>query len=787
MTALQRKLYRDLWHLRAQVLAIALVVGGGVAVCLMSLVSYSSLLETREQYYARYQFADVFVNLTRAPQRLAADAAALPGVRRVEDRVFAAVRVEMPEFDDPVTGRILSVPDQGRPALNDLFLRQGRFPNPRRSDEVIVIGGFAEAWGLAIDDTLALIVHGRKTRVRVVGIAEAPEFIYSLPPGALLPDYRRNAVLWMARSALERAVDMDGAFNELLVMLQPGTAADDVVMRLDQLFRRYGSTGAYSRAEQSSHRFLDEELAQLRTLAAVFPVVFMAVAMFLINVVISRLVGTQRDVIAILKAFGYRNAEVGMHFAGLVLVIATLGIFLGLLGGIALGQVIGTLYMQYFRFPELLFVVPLPWLALVAGITLMASLSGAASAVWGAVRLAPAEAMRPEAPPRYRRGLPDRLAAVAGVGQGSRMILRQLERRPLRTLLSVAGVAMATAIVVLGTFQFDSVGLMVHAQFERVQRQDLTVALVEPRAPHAAHELARVPGVALVEAGMSVPVRLHNGHRRWRTVLEGIPHHSRTQQPVDTELQPVAVPVDGLLLTAYLADQLRVGPGDAVRVEFLDGSGHMVDVPVAAVSTEFLGVAARMGLPAFTRLAGRGERINQLWLSVTPAAMPGILDELARRPLVAGVTRRDVMVSSFNETLARTFLTFTFFIAVLGGLIAFGVIYNTIRIALAERGRELASLRVLGYHPREVNHILLGEVALLVLLGIPLGWLMGKYLSVLLITLMQSELFRVPLLLTPRALGISGTVVIVSALASGAMAARRVARLDLIAVLKTRE
>lgn len=787
MSVLARKLRRELWHLRSQVLAIALVVGGGVAVCMMALVSYSSLNETRDQYYRSSRFGDVFVELTRAPQRLQDSVQQLDGAAQVESRLQASAQLTLADFSDPVSARVLSLPDQGEPLLNRLLLRAGRLPDARRDNEVVVIGSFAEAHGLAPGDTLNANINGRLQRLRVVGVAESAEFIYVIPPGSMLPDYQRYAILWMARRPLAAALDMEGAFNSLVIKVASGASAATLIAQLDQLLRPYGSTGAYAREDQFSHRFLDEELKQLRTMALIFPAIFMSVAMFLINVVISRLIATQRDVIAVLKAFGYSNIQVGVHYGLLVGAIMVLGVVLGLAAGLWLGDAMAVMYMQYFRFPDLLFEVPLLLTVLVIVLTLVAGWGGAANALSRAVRLAPAAALGPEPAPRYRRMLLERVWPGVRLGQLTRMLMRGLERRPSRTLFSVLGVAFATAIVVLGTFQFDSVNLMVHVQFQRAQQQDITVSLVQPRSPAAVHELRALPGVYRVEGSLALPVRLHNGHRSWRTAITGVEPGAMLSRRIDTDLAELRLPPEGLVLTDFLLDELSLRPGEHVTVEWLDGSGRRIRVPVVAGSRDFIGVGAWMALPALQRLYGRGEQVNQLQLTVDDGARQSVLDALIDRPLVAGVSERSAMLDAFYDTLGKTFLTFTFVNSLLGGVIAFGVVYNTVRISLAERGRELASLRVLGYRAAEVDHVLLAELAILLLLGVPLGWLIGQYLGMLMMWLLQSELYRAPLLITGHTLGLSATVVLVSAILSSLVAVRRVAGLDLVQVLKTRE
>lgn len=787
VSALHTKLRREIWQMRGQMLAIALVIAGGISVCLLSLVNYSSLTATRNQYYQEYQFADVFVAMKRAPRHVLQRVADIPGVTGLSGRVEGVAKLEVSGFNDPVSARLVSLPSVGQPEVNRLYLRHGRLPDSSRSDEVAVIGSFAEAHGLQLGDQLGAIINGRRQPLTVVGIVESPEFIYVIPPGGMLPDYERYGVLWMAQEALASAMDMRGAFNSLVLRVDPAVPVAGVIDQLDRLLANYGSTGAYAREDQFSHRFLSDELNQLKTMATVFPTIFMGVAMFLLNVVVSRLISTQRDIIAVLKAFGYSNRQVGWHYSQLVLAIALIGLLIGTAAGMWLGRELGELYMDFYRFPELLFRISPWWVLQLAMLTLVIAWLGGWRSIRQAASLPPAEAMRPEGPARYRVTMTERLLSWIRFTQPSRMIVRQLARRPGRTALSVMGVAMATAIVMVGNFQLSSVSLMVHTQFSRVQKQDLTVSLSDPVNQAAMYGMARQPGVLYTEGRRAVAVELVNGHRKWRTALSGIPEDAKLQFVVDEHLNDVRIPPVGLLLTDFLATKLAVAPGDYLQVRVLEGHRPSLDIPVAGVSSEFLGVGAYMNLGAMNRALREGPVVNQVLMNLEPDAAETVYRDLRDTPRVTAINVRQAMLNSFFETLAKTFLTYMFIISLLGGIIAFGVIYNTVRISLAERGRELASLRVLGYSHNEVSHILLGELAILLVLGIPLGWAFGHGLASLIVMALQTELYRVPLIITDKTLALAANVVIVSALVSGFITWWRLRKLDLVAVLKARE
>ncbi|MHB9119409.1 MAG: ABC transporter permease [Burkholderiales bacterium] len=787
MKAIDRKLWRDLWLLRGQALAIALVILSGVATFVMSLSTLDSLRQTRSDFYTDYRFAQVFSSLKRAPQSLAARLTEIPGVAQAETRVVVPARLEIAGFSEPVTAQLISYPDRGEPSLNRLYLRAGRFIEPGRDDEALVGEAFAAAHRLRPGDTLYAVIHGRRKALTVVGTVLSPEFVYQIAPGAFFPDFERYGILWLGRTALAAASGMEKSFNDVSLTLNPGASEAEAIARLDDLLRPYGGLGAYGREDQLSHRFLSEEFRQLEQMARIFPVIFLGVAAFLLNVVSSRLVATQREQIAVIKAFGYSDWQVGLHYLKLVLAIVLIGALAGLGCGVWLGKLLSGLYMEFYRFPFLEYTLA-PGVALSAVAASMAAAAlGTLGSVRQAVRLPPAQAMRPDAPARYRASLLERAGLKRWLGQGDRMILRHLERRPAKALLSIAGLALACAILMVGRFQEDAIDYMINVQFGLSQRDDLSVSLVDPTSRSALYELQSLPGVVRGEAFRTVPATLVHGHRHYRTAIQGLEPGGEMQRLLDTDLRRVEVPKEGVVLTDYLGKLLGLRVGDKVTVEVREGSRPVRDVTVVGLVSQFLGVSAYMNREALNRLMGEGDAVSGINLAVDAARRQDIVRRLNAMPRVAGIVIRKDAVRNFYDTMGETLLIFTFINTLLAATIAFGVVYNTARIGLSERSRELASLRVLGYTRGEIAYLLLGELALLTLAAIPLGFVFGHGLCAYIASHLQTDLYRVPLVLEPRTYAFAAVVVLASTALSALMVRGRLDRLDLIGVLKTKE
>jgi putative ABC transport system permease protein len=436
MRALDRKLLRDLWHMRGQAIAIALVIASGVATFVLSVSTLESLRRTQDHYYERYRFAHVFAHLKRAPKTLADRIAEIPGVAQVQTRVVEQVTLDVADLPEPAVGRLISIPEYPKPDLNGLYLRSGRWVEPGHTGEVLASEGFAEAHGLVPGDRVSAVINGRRQLLTVVGIALSPEYVYAIRPGDLLPDEKRFGIFWMGYTDLAAAFNMQGAFNDITLTLKWGASEPEVLRRLDRLTESYGGLGAYGRADQTSNRFIVNEINELRGMALVVPAIFLAVAAFLFHVVITRLIGTQREQIATLKAFGYSSFEVGRHYLKLVLLIVIAGVILGTGLGVWLGRGLTELYTRFFRFPVFEYS---PGSNVILSAFLV-SVASAAAGTWGAVsramRLPPAEAMRPEPPAAFRPTILERVGLQSLFSSTTRMILRQLERQPLRSLLS---------------------------------------------------------------------------------------------------------------------------------------------------------------------------------------------------------------------------------------------------------------------------------------------------------------------------------------------------------------
>ncbi len=806
MRALDRKLWRDLRLMWSQALTIALVVASGIGGFLTSLSAVDSLAEARDAFYVAGRFADVFVTVKRAPLSLVERLRAVPGVADVQPTIEHVVRITVPGSGDPVLGQLIGVNRREPPRLNQLTIVAGR---PLHGDvdaerghasaaggsgggdgvlDAVVSKGFAQARGLKPGATVRALVNGRERTLRIVGWALSPEYIFAGLFG--MPDQRGFGIFWVDHDALAAAWDMDGAFNRAAVRLAPASVRTveerEVTRRLGELLAPYGGAEPRGREDQVSHAMLDNEIKEQRVLGTVLPAIFLGVAAFLLNVVVSRLVATQREQIAALKALGYTHRRIASHYLMMVGLISGVGLVLGVALGHWLGGGLLALYGESFHFPRFVHRVDPALVVVAGGVTLGTAVAGTLGAILATVRLTPAEAMRPPAPGRYRRTLAERLG-LRGLSPALRMVLRQMERRPLRTGLGIAGVAAAVAIVVLGNFFRDAIDVIVDTEFVLKMRSDVSVWLVEPADDAVRLQFARMPGVLAVESSRFVEGTLVSGHRRERLLVRAMPAVPDLYRIVDVDGRVATLPGDGLLLTDRLADKLGLRVGDLATLELPTGRRRSVTLPVDGVVSEMMGLNAYIRRDALNRALGDGDLSSGFVLTLERGREAEFLAATQKVPAVSGAFSKATMLRNMREITARNIRVISGVLTLFACVIAVGVVYNNARIALAERAWELASLRVLGFTRGEVTALLLGEMALQIAVALPLGMVLGWLLVHGTTLALRNDQFQFPVEIQPRTYAMAALAIVGAALASAAVVRRRIHRIDMVSALKTRD
>ncbi|WP_422345405.1 ABC transporter permease [Parasphingorhabdus sp.] len=787
MTPLDRKLLRDLWQIKGQAVAIGAVIAVGVLMLVMMTGLVSSLDQTRETYYERYRLADVFAPVARAPERVMTSLSDLPGVASAEGRVTGAALVDLEGIDLPIQAKAVSLPDFGSPKLNDIYLTDGRKLDGNKPDEILLLKGFATAYNIKPGDNLRITIRGARRDFRVAGLAQSPEFLTITAPGELAPDDARFAVIWMNRNTAEAAYDMEGAFNEALLSLARGASEPAVLAAVDRVLAPYGGQNAYGLEDHVSNKFVTEEINGLRGMSTGVPPIFLAVAAFLLYIVISRLVQAEREQIGLMKAFGYTNNEVGLHYFKLVIIIAAGGALAGCLFGILAGNGMANLYLQYFKFPFLIFQLsPGSFIAGILISVLSASVGGL-FVLRQVFALTPAVAMRAPAPDDYSKSANFGQAINRLLDQSSRMVVRRVTRQPGRMLGAMAGIAAGMALSGAMISVMSGFNATIDLAFGVIDRSDVTVSFTDPRSDKTILELQRMPGVIEVEPVRIVPAVLRNGLKTNRGAINGLVTNPRLNRAIDKDAKTIAMPQEGVVLATSLAAILEINPGDMLTVEVREGRQPILQIPVVGVTDSLLGSPAYMNIEALNRAMREPGRVSGAYLRIDSDRSDEIYTKLKNMRSVAGVSLKEDARVSFQKLMDGGAGAMRYVMAVIAFIITFGIVYNSARIAQAERQRDLASLRVIGFTKGEAAFVLLGEIAIVTLVALPLGALLGYFLTFGIAAGFSSDLYQIPGNYGRSDFGMAAVAVLAASLASGWLVKRDVDRTELISALKTKE
>lgn len=787
LAPLDRKLLRDLWRMKGQAMAIAVVIAVGVLMLVMMSGLVNSMQETKRTYYERYRFADVFAPVKRAPGHLLKDLAHIPGVSSVEGRINGGALISLANVKVPLRAQAVSLPDDGEPLLNDIYLSDGRRIDPAKEDEILLLRAFAKAHDLSPGDSLSATMNGARRTFQIVGLAQSPEFIYSAPPGEMLPDDARFAVIWMSKKALEAAFDLDGAFNEALLSLTREADIPAVLDKVDLLLDPHGGVGAYDVTDHISERFVQEEIDGMSVSSKSVPPIFLGVAAFLLNIVITRLIEAEREQIGLLKAFGYSSGEVGFHYFKFIIAISASGAIMGCLFGVLAGRSLVGFYQIYYKFPFLVFQVDLRTFLIGFAVSILAASAGGVFVLRKVFGLTPAVAMRPPAPADYSRSANFGKFLKTILDQPSRMVLRRLIRQPGRSALAVLGIGagMSLSLAMLGVLSgFDETGEL---NFSVVNRSDVFVSFIEPLSNKTIYELERMEGVVSVEPFRNISAVLRNGLHSYRGGISGLITNAQLNRAVDDKMQPIQMRKEGVILATPLADILHIKPGETLTIEVREGRRPVLEVPVIGIAHTLLGAPAFMEMETLNRALREQNRVSGAYLRIDQNFSDPIYRALKDMPSIAGVTLKSEARQAFQKVVDTGAGAIRYVMALIAGVITFGIIYNSARIAFAERSRDLASLRVIGFTRGEAAFVLLGELAVITLFALPVGALLGHFLSIAIAKGFSTDLYQVPANVGPDSYGTAIAAVLIASFLSGWLVKRDIDKIDMVSALKTRE
>jgi putative ABC transport system permease protein len=789
MVMLWRKLLRDLRENWGVNLACVLVIALGIMSFNAFRMAVDNLETARDKFYQSCRFADGFATVKQMPAERLSRLEEIPGIDQVQGHLRQDVTVYMPEWGQNLTLRMVAFEPGDAMGLNQVLQSQG--PGVAEgSDEILLGVGFAKAHGLQAGDSLDIIYQGQKHSLTMAGTGQSPEFIYLVPDsGAMFSDAARFDVAFMDREALEDLTGHKGLVNEVAFTLRPGVDFDQVKNQVEEILSPYDLYSLVSAEDQISNFMLAQEIKGVNATSNSIPAIFIAIAAFILYLMLRRMVEQQRVQIGTMKAVGYGNAQIIIHYSLYGAFIGVSGAVLGSLTGILVSGAMTEMYKLYFNLPDLINRVSFRYGLLSLAFAAIPCFGAAFLGARSVLRLEPSQAMQPATPKRTRRLLIERVKAVwEPLGMMGRMALRNLFRNPGRSLFTLLGTSLAFALMWF-IFSYNLlIDLMIMNQLEMAQRYDFKVTLAQPApARELADSLMRLEGADTAEPMMYAAVTLRQGPYSEETSITGLPEHSELYKILDKGEKIMALPPEGLVLSKSLADKLHTKAGQLIYLESPYLS-EPVQIYVTEVVEQYFGMENFMPLERLGQLLGIGDSASAAMIRTSGDR--GTVDRLEEKLLlakgVAGVENKSAMKKMYEDLMAPM-NSIIFSMTLVGVFTAFAVIYSTGTVSLSERQREISSSKVLGMTDGEIMTLLIMENGILSLLGGLLGVPLTKAMMLMMQRQFATELYSLPARLDPVGLVYSlvslGVALVLSMLAM----MRRVRRLDLVVVLKTRE
>jgi len=786
---LRKKMMRDLKENKGAYVACITIIAIGLMVFTSFSMVMNNLYLSQKEFYKSRNFADGFAEIKAMPRGKIQDLKRIKGISDVRGRLVKDVRVISPDRREEVYLRLVSVdPDEKNP-VNGVMLERG-IPLDNNQMAVWLDNKFFAANGLKLNQELEIIAEGKKRSLRVVGIGKSPEFIYALrTSGDLYPSPETFGVAYVPSEIMENIFSRE-TVNDIVFTLKPGAEYSDVERELKTELKPYGLKNIFPRKDQTSHLLLTQELEGLKSTAQTLPILFLSVAAMILYIMLKRMVEQQRGQIGVLKAFGYTEREIMVHYMSYALITGIAGGIAGGLSGIAASFPFTSMYQTYFNMPGLKSSFSPLYLFISILLSLIFSVFAGYQGCKGILALEPAEAMRPQTPPAGSKIWIEKITPLWGIltVQG-KMATRNIFRNKGRSIFMFLGIMFTFSLLNL-TWSFKDLSeQMLFDRYEKIETCDVKVSLSDPRHEEKViRELMHFPGVKRAEAIAEVPVTFKNKWHEKDTVLLGIPADSQLYNIMDYNYHKIEPPESGILLSERLAHLLHAEVGTELNMEsvMLKDADSAERLRVAGVIPQYLGLNAYMEMGAMQRMLGQGEIATSALLKIDKNYIPSLQKEYNKSAVVSEIDERAERLEDSKELMA-SFTGMILILSLIAVITGFAIIYNSSVITLTERSHELASMMVLGMTPGEVRSVMTFEQWFIGFFAMLAGIPMTKLLLMGMSQSISNDVYTLPTTMTAVSVIVAFMVTVVSIWIAQQAASKKIKTLDLVNVLKSRE
>lgn len=754
MSTLTHRLFHIIRSTLGQFLGMAAVIAVGISLYISFTTALFNLQESQHNFYTQNNFADHYFYVVRAPEPIIKQVQAVAGVAKATGRIQKDVSVIKPN-GERATARLTSYPLPQDNEVNQVQLLAGRYFEkyaPNGGFEALVDPGFFSANQLEFGTSIDIIAENTIHPLTVVGTATGPEFTYPIKDAStLMPDYETFGIVMVPHNQSQQIFNLPGQINQVLIQFTPGIAPEKAVEEIKQILQPYGVLADFPRKDQLSHLSLQAEMDGLDTMAGFLPVLFLGIAAAIQFILLRRMIKSQRTQIGILKALGYSNRHIILHFSSYAVMVGLLGALAGIMLGVAFAAYFSKMYAMFFNLPSAIGGINIRVIVNSIVLSLLVSFFAGLSASRSVVSILPAESMRPVPPVSSNRSLLEMMPLFwQRLNSSWKMALRTISRNRLRYLISVFGIASAVSLLVVSMVINDSVDYMMNQHFAEETSYDYLLQFSQPLKEDELSSIQRIDGIQKTEGFLTIPVKMYLHDKNSDDVLQGQDFSSTLKFPAAQNGETLPIPAEGIVISQHSAKELGAEVGDTIKVETLMGSGqtHYADLKIVGINHQLFGVESYISLDNANRILQESSLVTGAMLKINQNKAGEIEEQLADMTGITSILSKQKEkdnIFSMMDSMVYMIGIMTFFATILG----FVIVFNSVIMSFNERKRELTSLLTIGYTRSEVANLLLKETIPQALPGILLGLPAGRCLAYLYFHSVEYDMWIIPLVVYP--------------------------------------
>jgi len=783
MRKLDVRLLRLIKNSKGQFISISLMVILALTIYVSFSMVGDNLNNSIYDYYNITNFGDIFVDVVRVPKVAIDQLHNIEGIELAQGRISSDVPLRVDDPDEKVTVRITSVPKESH-IINDLYVIEGNGLTGN-SKSAVVLQQFSNARGIELEDKITPYIAGREYSLDIVGIVGSPEYIYLMEnEQSLIPAPEKFGVIYVTEDFAQSVLGYQGSYNEIVIKVKDShiNRLDSIVDEIEEQLDRYGVRQTTKREDQLSHFMMMQEVDQLDVMATAITLLFLIVAAVIINVMLSRIVKNDRTSIGVMKALGYSNLQIMLHYTKFSLAIGLVGSLIGIGLSIPISMSFTSLYIMFMNIP--LFQMRVYYVYFIYGV-LLTSVFCVVSGVIGArsvTKILPADSMKPEAPKSGGRIFLERFKNIwSRISFSWKMVIRNILRNKRRAAFLVVGIALTYGITMVPVFMSSVWTNIFTVHYGEFQRMNYNIDFTSPMSNNAMRELSKIIEVDDIEPKSEIPFEFRNGWRKKSVMTIGLLSETEFYNFKSPSGQRLGLPREGMLLSERLAESLHVSVGDEVLVKnFMPGKEDAY-IEVKGIIEQHLGTNAYMDIDALNELLGEKGMITGVLMNSRDDVVNNLRDVKNIRQIQSVEDMKNSFIEFMDMIIYSVGVMMLF-----GGVLGFAIVYNITIISISERLMEFSSLRVMGFEKKEIYKMVSRENGLLSVLGILFGVPLGYGMCAGIISAISMDMVGIPLIINTSTYFTTAFATIVFIGIAQLATVRKIYKIDFLEALKNR-